>query len=436
MFHSIFNFIKTRGVQEHLSNENHITRLLNITSLISFVGAVGVFTLSLIYQNYFFTGLTLYISVFFTLIPILHHFTTIKTTRLFYALATPLWYCGAQLLVGGYFGQDIAAGGTALVVYLLFKDQPSLRNKLIFFNLFLFTLSSLYITFYQPLFGIIEFPFDELVVTFICIGWMSIVFFVYDTRLNKIIHTLKNKNKELTQKTVELKRFNYIASHDLKAPLGNIMNFAKLMKLEQQKDNSSKVSLFLNYIESNAHQMNDLIEDVLELSSIEYILNPTDVKLLDLNEVLKIVLASMKEEIDSKKGIITSNPLPSVMGNQHDFFSIFHKIIHNGLKFNNSAAPTIAIHATYHQEDFKLHFKDNGIGIPVQHQEQIFELFKKLHTQTEYVGSGLGLSISQKIMSKYNGTISVESTPDKSSTFTLTFPNSMLEENKLALSED
>ncbi len=234
-FYTIFKFIETRGVKEDLANENYLTSLLNGISFFTFLGGFGLLLVSIFYQDYIYSAIILYISLYFGLIPVLHHFTTIKHTRLFYALGAPLWYSGAQLLVGGYFGQGIAAGGTILVVYFIFKQQVSLRNKLIIYNLILFIATSLYITYHQPLLGKIDYPFDELVVTLMCIGWISIVFFVYDLRLNKTIDILKQKNQELTQKTQELKRFNYIASHDLKTPLRNITNFIGLINREQKK---------------------------------------------------------------------------------------------------------------------------------------------------------------------------------------------------------
>ncbi len=172
--------------------------------------------------------------------------------------------------------------------------------------------------------------------------------------------------------------------------------------------------------------MSDLIEGVLEVSRIDYISNPTNVKIIDLNEVFKLTLSIMEEYILSKKAIIKSNPLPKIYGNKQDFLSIFQKITYNGLNFNHSFIPSVNIYPTYHQEYFQIHFKDNGIGISAEYYEQIFELFKKLHNHSEFKGSGLGLSLSKKIISKYNGTISVESTPGLSSIFTLTLPNSML----------
>lgn len=425
-FYTIFNFIKSRGIKESLPDINYQTSLLNIISFFSALGAFGVFLISLIYQDFIYTTITFYITVYFALIPLLHHFTTVENTRLFYAIATPIWYCATQFLVGGYFGQDIAFGGTAVIVYFFLKEQAILRNQLIAYNFILFTFSSLYISFYPPILGTIEYRFDELVVAYMCTGWISIIIFVYDSQVNQIIQDLKEKNKELTQKTHELQRFNYIASHDLKTPLSNIINFIGLIKRAQKKENQQELNDYLMYVESNAIQMNDLIEGVLEISKIDYVSNPTNVSVIDLNEILELVKTIIKENNLVNKIHIKSSPLPKTIGNEHDFLSLFQKIIHNGLKFNQSTEPVIEVFTTYKEANFQIHFKDNGIGIDPQYQEQIFDLFKKLHNQSKFKGSGLGLSLSKKIMLKYNGSISVTSTPNLGATFTLTFPNNVL----------
>lgn len=418
----IFNFIKNRGVSDSHVEENHLTSLLNIISFLSFLGAFSVFLISFYYQDYVYTAITLYITIYFLLIPVLHHFTSIENARLFYGVMTPFWYCGAQLLVGGYFGQDIAAGGTALIVYLIYKEQVPLRNKLLLFNFLLFTLTSLYISFYEPLLGTFEYPLDELMVAYICIGWISIIFFFYDSKLNNIIETLKTKNVELTQKTSELKQFNFIASHDLKNPLTNIINFAGLLKL-QDPDNFNE---YLSFIKSNAALMNNLIEGVVEVSNTDYVSSPKEVVELNLNTIAKLVVGNMEEEIQLKKAIVKFDSLPQILGDANDFLSVFQKLIHNGIKFNQSAIPTININATFQEDFFKIHFKDNGIGIQHEYHQQIFGFFKKLHNQTKYTGAGLGLSLCQKIILKYKGTIDLESTPNKSSTFSLVLPNDLL----------
>jgi len=425
-FYTILNFIKSRGVRVSRPDVNYQTSLLNIISFFSALGAFGVFLTSFFYKDLIYSAITLYITVYFSSIPLLHHFTTVEKTRLFYALATPIWYCGSQLLIGGYFGQDIAFGGTAVIVYLFFKEQPALRNQLIAYNVILFILTSIYITVYQPLLGTIEYPFDELVVAFLCTGWISIIFFVYDSRLNQIIDDLKGKNKELTQKTHELQRFNYIASHDLKTPLRNIINFIGLIQRVQKKEGQQKLNDYLKYVEANAVQMNNLIESVLEISKIDTVTSPTNVRIIDLSEILEFVKINIKDTTPIDNFRIESNPLPKAFGNEHDFLSLFQQIINNGLKFNQSSEPVVEVFATYNQVDFQIHFKDNGIGIAPQYQEQIFDLFKRLHTHSEYKGSGLGLSLSKKIMLKYNGSINVTSTPNSGATFTLIFPNSML----------
>jgi light-regulated signal transduction histidine kinase (bacteriophytochrome) len=104
---------------------------------------------------------------------------------------------------------------------------------------------------------------------------------------------------------------------------------------------------------------------------------------------------------------------------------VFQNLIANAIKFHGSNPPKIHISAHKDEKEWKFAVTDNGIGIDPEYQKQIFEVFKRLHTREEYPGSGIGLSVSQKIIRRHGGNIWVESELGKGSTFYFTIPHSI-----------
>jgi light-regulated signal transduction histidine kinase (bacteriophytochrome) len=142
----------------------------------------------------------------------------------------------------------------------------------------------------------------------------------------------------------------------------------------------------------------------------------------DAEKVLGETLSSLAAAIDQSGAVISHSPLPSVPVQEVHLQQLFQNLIGNAIKYRSVDAPRIHISATEEDRLWRFAIQDNGIGIEDQYKKQIFGLFKRLHNQQEYEGTGIGLAICQKIVSRYNGGIWVESRPGEGSTFFFTIP--------------
>ena len=231
---------------------------------------------------------------------------------------------------------------------------------------------------------------------------------------------LELSNQELLKSNKELERFAYIASHDLKEPLRNIVSFTRLIERRLKDSVSAEINEFLSFVINNSRQMHILIEDVLEFSRIENIGSESSV--IDLNEVLKTVVGVLGSTVKEKNVSIELKPLPKVRANSSQIFLVIKNLVENGIKYNKNPNPVIHIESEIENGFHHISVADNGIGIEEQYFDNIFGMFKRLHNRGEYQGSGLGLSICKKIIQNLGGEIWVESTAGKGSKFVFSLP--------------
>ncbi len=243
---------------------------------------------------------------------------------------------------------------------------------------------------------------------------------------------LERSNTQLKQSNKELERFAFIASHDLKTPLSNIINFTDLLEKQLNHPANSEIQQSLSFIKKGGIRMKHLIEDVLEYSKLsapkKYNIN----KAINLNTVsddLTNTIASYLKERNAK--IVIAKPLPVLIGNSSSFYLLFKNLIENAVKYNESPIPTVTISYTMNENTFSIFFKDNGIGIQEEYFEKIWEMFSRLHVHSAYEGTGLGLATCKKIMNTMDGTIHVSSILGEGATFELRFPKSVLKMQKI-----
>jgi len=144
---------------------------------------------------------------------------------------------------------------------------------------------------------------------------------------------------------------------------------------------------------------------------------------VDCNKLLQNVLDDLTVAVNEAGACITYEALPLINGYATELKQLFQNLITNAIKFRKKeTSPTINISVQRAGECWQFAFKDNGIGIEEKHNEKIFAIFKRLHTRTEYEGSGIGLSYCKKIVELHNGRIWVESKVGEGSTFCFTLP--------------
>ncbi len=230
---------------------------------------------------------------------------------------------------------------------------------------------------------------------------------------------LKSAVTELERVNEGLRQFAYVTSHDLKTPLRNIATYLQLLKRKNQLDSES-IEMVDSAVKS-VKQLNQLITDIFLYTTTDF-KNDKD-EAVDLNKIL----VQVKEDTSSlfteqNAQLLISDNLPSVKMNATQALQVFSNLIGNAVKYNKSETPVVKL--SYKEEDGHYTFTvtDNGIGIEEKYKNQIFEIFKRLHTKEEYEGTGIGLAMCKKIIESHGGNIHVESTPGKGSSFIFTIP--------------
>ena len=220
---------------------------------------------------------------------------------------------------------------------------------------------------------------------------------------------LRRSLDDLNRTAQELEQFAYIASHDLQAPLRNITGFAQLLERRYRSQLDGDALEFLDYINKGVASMQVLIQDLLQLSRVGRG-ESAGFELKPLRQTVDAALKPLAGLIAQQRANIEVEPLPEVMADHTLLTLLFQNLIGNALKFQPPAsAATVRVRAQAEGSDWHIAVSDNGIGIAPAQLEAIFAIFRRLHTQDEYEGTGIGLAIVRKIASHHGGRITAES---------------------------
>lgn len=239
---------------------------------------------------------------------------------------------------------------------------------------------------------------------------------------------LEMKNKELERQNVELASFAYISSHDLQEPLRKIQLFASRILFKEKANFSDSSLAYFQSITNAANRMQNLIESLLNYSSMdasEIHFVPTD-----LNTAIDDIKNNMTDILEKKNARVEVGKLPTLSVIPIQFQQLLTNLISNGLKYSKpDVPPVIKINAELvtpeelvGKQFWKLDIADNGIGFPQEYEQQIFELFKRLHGKSDYEGTGIGLAICKKIVQKHDGFIRAQGIPGVGSIFSIYLP--------------
>jgi two-component system, chemotaxis family, sensor kinase Cph1 len=224
---------------------------------------------------------------------------------------------------------------------------------------------------------------------------------------------------ELERSNAELETFAYVASHDLQEPLRMVTSYVQLLARRYQGRLDADADEFIGYAVDGATRMQALINDLLLFSRVG---GQAEHELVDLGACADRAVARLQEALDESGATVTRDELPTVRGDQSRFVQLFQNLIGNGVKFRGDVAPAVHLGAERSAGAWLLSVRDNGIGVAPEYQEQIFGIFKRLHTREKYAGTGIGLSICKKIVERLGGRIWVSSEPGRGSTFWFTLP--------------
>ena len=227
--------------------------------------------------------------------------------------------------------------------------------------------------------------------------------------------------EELLRANQDLEQFAFSASHDLQEPLRSIKVYSELLEREFGGNLNPDAQTYLEYLRSGAARMVTLIRDLLAYTRAGEFEEPAAP--VDANEALQAALTALSAAVTEARACVTSDRLPTVKVHAIHLQQIFQNLVGNSIKYRSpERIPEVHISAKRQSGHWVFAVSDNGIGIEPEHKENIFGLFKRLHTSDEYSGTGIGLAICQRIVGRYHGRIWVESEPGKGSTFRFTIP--------------
>ncbi len=229
---------------------------------------------------------------------------------------------------------------------------------------------------------------------------------------------LEKHLEELERSYKELEQFSYIASHDLKSPLRNIISYSQLLEKRHAAQLDASGLEFLHFIVTGAKHMNDVICDLLEYSRTgRGDQKPSET---DMNFVMDLVERNLSEEIrETEAKILRETALPVIWAHQTAMVQLFQNLVSNAIKFRNGAAPVVRIRYEMNGAEHHFSVSDNGIGLSKEFEKKVFEPFQRV--QIDRPGMGMGLAICKKIAQLHGGRIWFESEIGRGSDFHLTF---------------
>lgn len=231
---------------------------------------------------------------------------------------------------------------------------------------------------------------------------------------------LKHSNALLARSNADLEQFAFVASHDLQTPLRNIGSFAQLVdhRYGAQLDEDGRE--FLKFIVDGAQHMSGLVRDLLgyaRVSNQGRALAP-----VSAHGAVAAVLDRLRDVVSENAAEIEVAPLPEILADRGQLEQLFQNLIENALKYRHpDVAPRIRLWAEPDGSGmWRFCVADNGIGIDPEYFEKVFEIFQRLHPVGRYPGTGIGLALCRRIVTRMGGEIGVRSEPGQGSTFHFT----------------
>jgi light-regulated signal transduction histidine kinase (bacteriophytochrome) len=241
------------------------------------------------------------------------------------------------------------------------------------------------------------------------------------TERKKAEEALMKTMAELRRSNDELGQFAYVASHDLQEPLRMVASYSQLLAKRYKGRLDSDADEFIGYAVDGCNRMQGLIQDLLSYSRAGA--SGETLRKISSENALASALKNLRSIIEDNGAVVTHDPLPAMVTNEAQLVQVFQNLVGNALKYRSVEPPQVHVSAMKNGgNEWIFSVRDNGLGIEPRYFERIFVLFQRLHGQTEFEGTGIGLAVCKKIVDRLGGRIWVESEPQKGSTFYFALP--------------
>jgi signal transduction histidine kinase len=251
-------------------------------------------------------------------------------------------------------------------------------------------------------------------------GHVRVLGVVWDVTERHMAEQVAKHAAELERSNKDLEMFAYAASHDLKEPLRMVSSFVMLLQRRYQGKLDAKADEYIRFAVEGATRMQQLVDGLLEYARVGTRTRPAEPVKLD--EVVSQVRTDLAPLLADSGAEFVADPLPEVFGDRVQIARLLQNLVVNGIKFRGSQAPRVHVSAATSGDYCTVSVRDNGIGIDPEYQDQLFVLFRRLHTRNEYDGIGVGLAVCKRIVERHGGRIWLESKPGDGTTFHFTLP--------------
>jgi PAS domain S-box-containing protein len=231
----------------------------------------------------------------------------------------------------------------------------------------------------------------------------------------------ERKSVELKRSNDELQQFAYIAAHDLQEPLRMVASYTQLLAKRYKGRLDSDADDFIAYAVDGAHRMQLLIGDLLAYCRVGT--KGKELRETSSETALEQALLNLQGAIQESGGVVTHDPLPTVVADGAQLVQLFQNVVGNAIKYHSAELPRVHVSAKKNGgNEWIFSMRDNGLGIDPKYFEKIFVMFQRLHGREEFSGTGIGLTVCKKIAERHGGRMWVESEPGKGSTFYFALP--------------